>query len=121
MPLRYAVTDLDVGDVTIPAGDAILTTIAAAGHDPEHYDGPERFDTTRDASDHLAFGIGVHRCLGAPLARVEASMALLALFARFPDLRLATEPYRLEQVPSFVVHGWRSLPVYLTGREPAGA
>jgi cytochrome P450 len=121
MPLRYAVTDLDVGGMTIPAGDAILTTIAAAGHDPEHYDGPERFDTTRDASDHLAFGIGAHRCLGASLARIEASTALPALFDRFPDLRLATEPDKLEQVPSFVVHGWRSLPVYLTGREPAEA
>ncbi|MEV6963146.1 cytochrome P450 [Streptomyces sp. NPDC051207] len=116
LPLRFAVTDLTVDGVTVPAGDAIVTTYAAAGLDPERY-GPDvaAFDAARGADDHLAFGIGVHRCVGAPLARVEALTALPALFDRFPDLRLAVDPGELRQVSSFVVYGWREIPVLLRG------
>ncbi|WP_030237908.1 MULTISPECIES: cytochrome P450 family protein [unclassified Streptomyces] len=116
LPLRFAVTDLDVGDVTVPAGDAIITTYAAAGLDPEHY-GPDAdvFDATRAADDHLAFGIGVHRCIGAPLARLEALTALPALFGRFPDLSLAAGEEELRQVPSFIAVGWQEIPVRLRG------
>ncbi|MFF5575477.1 cytochrome P450 family protein [Streptomyces luteogriseus] len=116
LPLRFAVTDLTVGDVTIPAGDAIITTYAAAGLDPEHY-GPDadRFDATRAADDHLSFGIGVHRCIGAPLARLEALTALPALFDRFPGLRLAEGDGVLRQVPSFIAFGWQEIPVRLRG------
>ncbi|MDX6356559.1 MAG: 2-hydroxy-5-methyl-naphthoate 7-hydroxylase, partial [Streptomyces sp.] len=90
MPMRYAVEDITVDGVTIPAGDAIVSTFAAAGHDPAHYgDTAGEFDATRDASDQLAFGIGVHRCVGAPLARMEAITALPALFARYEGLSLA--------------------------------
>ncbi|MFH8935631.1 cytochrome P450 [Streptomyces griseosporeus] len=112
LPLRFAVTDLTVGDVTIPAGDAIITTYAAAGLDPAHYGADAAvFDAARGADDHMAFGIGVHRCIGAPLARMEALTALPALFDRFPELRLARE--ELEQVPSFIAFGWREIPVRL--------
>lgn len=116
LPLRFAVTDIEVGGVTIPAGDAIITTYAAAGLDPAHY-GPDArsFDAARGADDHLAFGIGVHRCIGAPLARVEALTALPALFDRFPDLRLAVGPGELRQVPSFIAFGWQEVPVRLRG------
>jgi cytochrome P450 len=114
MPLRFAVTDITAGDVTIPAGDAILTTIAAANLDPQRYEHADKFDATRDARDHLAFGVGVHHCIGAPLARIEARAALPALFERFPDLRLAVEPDHLNQVSSFIAYGWRPLPVHLT-------
>ncbi|AWT41275.1 MULTISPECIES: cytochrome P450 family protein [Streptomyces] len=114
LPLRFAVTDLTVGDVTIPAGDAIITTYAAAGLDPAHYGADAAvFDAARGADDHMAFGIGVHRCIGAPLARMEALTALPALFDRFPELRLARE--ELEQVPSFIAFGWREIPVRLGG------
>ncbi|MFE2267043.1 cytochrome P450 family protein [Streptomyces griseosporeus] len=114
LPLRFAVTDLTVGDVTIPAGDAIITTYAAAGLDPAHYGADAGvFDAARGADDHMAFGIGVHRCIGAPLARMEALTALPALFDRFPELRLARE--ELEQVPSFIAFGWREIPVRLGG------
>ncbi|MFD5543773.1 cytochrome P450 [Streptomyces sp. NPDC127079] len=101
LPLRFAVSDLTVGDVTIAAGDAIVTTYAAAGLDPAHY-GPDAavFDAARGADDHLSFGIGVHRCIGAPLARAEALAALPALFDRFPGLRLAVGEQELQQVPS---------------------
>ncbi|MFJ4645229.1 cytochrome P450 [Streptomyces bobili] len=116
LPLRFAVSDLKVGDVTIPAGDAIVTTYAAAGVDPAHY-GPdaEVFDAARRADDHLAFGIGVHRCIGAPLGRMEALTALPALFDRFPQLRLDTGAGELEQVPSFIASGWQAIPVRLRG------
>ncbi|MER5772624.1 cytochrome P450 family protein [Streptomyces sp. NPDC001985] len=115
LPLRFAVSDITVEGVTIPAGAAILTTFAAAGHDPEHY-GPDagRFDAGRSADDHLAFGVGVHRCMGAPLARLEARTALPALFERFPEVRLAVPAGELEQVPSFIAHGWRTIPVRLS-------
>ncbi|RPF30609.1 cytochrome P450 [Streptomyces sp. TLI_185] len=114
LPLRFAVTDIAVGDVTIPAGDAIITTYAAAGLDPAHY-GPDAdaFDAARGADDHLAFGIGVHRCIGAPLARVEALTALPALFERFPEVRLAVGEDELRQVPSFIAFGWQEVPVRL--------
>ncbi|MCX5166941.1 cytochrome P450 [Streptomyces antibioticus] len=110
LPLRFAVTDLTIGDVTVPAGDAIITTYAAAGLDPEHYGADaDVFDATRGADDHLAFGIGVHRCIGAPLARMEALTALPALFERFPRLRAADG--ELSQVPSFIAFGWQEIPV----------
>ncbi|WP_367325498.1 cytochrome P450 [Streptomyces sp. HUAS ZL42] len=116
LPLRFAVEDLIVGDVTVPAGDAIITTYAAAGLDPAHY-GPDAdaFDAARGADDHLAFGIGVHRCIGAPLARMEALTALPALFERFPGLRPAVGADELRQVPSFIAFGWREVPVRLRG------
>ncbi|MFI6253384.1 cytochrome P450 [Streptomyces sp. NPDC051016] len=116
LPLRFAVSDLKVGDVTIPAGDAIITTYAAAGVDPERY-GPDAavFDAARGADDHLSFGIGVHRCIGAPLARAEALAALPALFDRFPGLRLAVGERELRQVPSFIAFGWQEIPVRLGG------
>ncbi|MBN0046710.1 cytochrome P450 [Streptomyces actuosus] len=114
LPLRFAVSDVTVGDVTVPAGDAIITTYAAAGLDPEHYGpGADVFDAARGADDHMAFGIGVHRCIGAPLARMEALTALPALFERFPDLRLADA--ELRQVPSFIAFGWQEIPVRLGG------
>jgi 2-hydroxy-5-methyl-1-naphthoate 7-hydroxylase len=116
LPLRFAVNDIEIGGVTIEAGDAIITTYAAAGLDPAHY-GPDAdsFDAARGADDHLAFGIGVHRCIGAPLARVEALTALPALFDRFPGLRLAVDPQELRQVPSFIAFGWQEVPVRLRG------
>ncbi|GAA3127281.1 cytochrome P450 family protein [Streptosporangium carneum] len=117
-PLRYAVEPLDVDGVRIPAGDAILATYFAAGHDP-HQHGPhaDRFDAERPPAEHLAFGIGVHRCIGAPLARQEALIALPALFDRFPDLRLAAGETGLRRLPSLVVHGWSELPVRLSPPE----
>ncbi|HET6359887.1 cytochrome P450 [Streptomyces sp.] len=114
LPLRFAVTDITIEGVTIPAGDAIVTTYAAAGHDPAHYgDDATEFNAARGADDHLAFGIGVHRCIGAPLARMEAATALPALFDRFPGLELGVKPGELRQVPSFIALGWREIPVRL--------
>ncbi|MEV5430355.1 cytochrome P450 [Streptomyces sp. NPDC052701] len=120
LPLRYAVEDLPLGDLggpdgtVIRKGEAILAAYAAAGRDPAHH-GPDAdvFDVTRAAKDHLAFGHGVHHCLGAPLGRLEARVALPALFGRFPELELAVPPDGLRPVDSFISHGHRTLPVRL--------
>ncbi|MFD9933070.1 cytochrome P450 [Streptomyces massasporeus] len=121
LPLRYAVEDLPLGELggpdgaVIRKGEAILAAYAAAGRDPEQH-GPDAavFDVTRASKDHLAFGYGVHHCLGAPLGRLEARVALPALFERFPGLTLAAPEEGLPPVDSFISHGHRSLPV-LTG------
>ncbi|AZP21073.1 cytochrome P450 [Streptomyces aquilus] len=120
LPLRYAVTDLDLAELggpegaVIRTGEAILAAYAAAGRDPGHHgEDADVFDVTRADKDHLAFGYGAHHCLGAPLGRLEARVALPALFARFPGLALAVAPGELEPVDSFISHGHRSLPVRL--------
>ena len=116
MPMRYAVEDIPCpGGVTIRKGDAILPSYGAASRHPRGQDGTaERFDVTRKDTSHVSFGHGVHFCLGAPLARAEALTALPALFARFPDLRLAVPPSELTPLPSILGNGHRSLPVSLT-------
>jgi cytochrome P450 len=115
LPLRFAVEDIDIGGVTLRAGEAILACYGAAGRDPLVY-GPDagQFDATRAAKDHLAFGFGVHHCLGAPLARLEAAIALPALFERYPDLTLAVGPGELLPLESFVSNGYRAVPAWLT-------
>ncbi|MFJ8857980.1 cytochrome P450 [Streptomyces sp. NPDC102451] len=115
LPLRYAVEDIELHDgITIARGDAILATYAAAGRDPGRHGGDaHHFDPTRIDKDHLSFGHGVHYCIGAPLARLEASIALPALFARFPALRLADRSAPAAQVESFIAYGFGALPVRL--------
>jgi cytochrome P450 len=114
LPLRYAVEDIQLDGVTIRKGEAILAAYAAAGRDTElHGDNAEQFDVTRPNKDHLAFGHGVHYCLGAPLARIEAEIALPSFFARFPDAALAVRPDELAPIGSFISNGHRALPVLL--------
>ncbi|WP_244177092.1 cytochrome P450 [Streptomyces albus] len=116
LPLRYAVEDIRAGDVTIKKGDAILAAYAAAGRDPKaHGADADRFDLTRADKEHLAFGHGVHFCLGAPLARLEAQIALPALFERFPEMELGCAEDELRPVASFISNGHRGLPVRLGG------
>nr|WP_240979830.1 cytochrome P450 [Streptomyces sp. HNM0574] len=124
LPLRYAVEDIPLPDGTvIGQGDPILATYAAAGRDPgRHGADAGEFDVRREDTEHLAFGHGVHFCLGASLARLEARTALPALFSRFPGLRFAVPPEEIEQVSSFIAHGYASLPVQLrTADAPAPA
>lgn len=114
LPLRYAVEDIAVAGVVIRQGDAILAGYAAAGRDPAlHGYDADAFDVTRKDKAHLAFGYGAHFCIGAPLARLEAAIALPALFERFPDMTLATPPDALRHLDSFISNGHRSLPVRL--------
>jgi cytochrome P450 len=115
LPLRYAVTDIELPDGrTIAQGEAILASYAAANRHPDwHGDDADTFDITRTVKDHLAFGHGVHFCLGAPLARLEVAEALRQLFDRFPDLSLAGPAGDLRPVPSLISNGHQRLPVLL--------
>lgn len=115
VPLRYAVEDIEIGGVLIAKGDPILVSMAAAGRDPEvHGSTAGEFDVARPGRrDHIAFGHGVHHCIGAPLARLESVIALRTLFERFPDLVLADPEAVLETLPSFISNGHRTLPVLL--------
>ena len=81
---RFTTEDVAVGGVVIPAGEWVLPAISSANRDPAQYPDPDRLDLGRDTSGHVAFGHGIHHCLGAPLARMEAEVALGALLARFP-------------------------------------
>ncbi|WFB06986.1 cytochrome P450 [Streptomyces sp. LX-29] len=115
LPLRYAVEDVELADGTVLAkGDAILIAYAAAGRDTAlHGEDADRFDITREVKDHLAFGHGVHYCLGVTLARLEATIALPALFERFPGLSLEVPEEGLQHVESFISNGHRGLPARL--------
>ncbi|MER6144901.1 cytochrome P450 [Streptomyces sparsogenes] len=119
VPLRYAVEDIELADVTIKKGDAIILSITAVNRHPDvHGEDADRFDITRAVKEHLAFGHGVHYCLGAPLGRLEAQIALPALFDRFPDLRLAVPQEELRPLPTLISNGHQALPVLL-GAEAA--
>ena len=89
---RIAGEDMSIGGVDIPRGETMMLLLAAAHRDPAATDRPDEFDPTRAAIRHLAFGLGPHFCLGAPLARLEANVALSAVTQRFPNARLETEP-----------------------------
>ncbi|MFF4101825.1 cytochrome P450 [Streptomyces sp. NPDC001903] len=114
-PFRYAARDLTVDGTVIPQGTPVLAAYTSAGRD-EAFHGPDadRFDVTRPgAARHLSFGHGAHYCVGAPLARLEATIALERLFTRFPDLDLAVPDPELPHLHSFIGNSVESLPVRL--------
>lgn len=107
---RICVEEAEVGGYTVQPGQFVLLLIGAANRDPSVFEDPDTFDITRDATGHIAFGYGIHFCLGAPLARIEGQIALRSLFQRFPDLHRTTEglpSYR----PQITLRGISSLPV----------
>ncbi|MGD9618697.1 MAG: cytochrome P450 [Mycolicibacterium sp.] len=109
---RIAGADMAIESLTIPKGDNMLLLLAAAHRDPDAFDNPDRFDPDRATTRHLAFGKGPHFCVGAPLARLEATVALTALTARFPHAALADIPTYKENV---TLRGMSSLPIALSG------
>jgi len=111
---RFTTEDVPVGDVVIPAGEWVFPAISSANRDPAQFPDPDRLDLGRDTSGHIAFGHGIHHCLGAPLARMEAEVALGALLARFPRISLAVPPEELRWRPVSLMNGLESLPVRLT-------
>jgi len=124
---RYPRQDITIAGITIPAGDAVLAPYTAVGRDPAQHDThADRFDITREPTKHLAFGGGPHICLGAPLARLEATIAVRELFVRYPDLELATAPEDLTPIASLFSNSIQTLPVHLApprghNRQAAGA
>lgn len=114
LPLRFAVRDIPLPDgQTIREGEAILASYAAANRHPDWHGSPDDFDVTRLTKDHLAFGHGIHFCLGAALARLEGEIALRVLLDRFPDAELASGEGGLRPLPSLISNGHRALPVRL--------
>ena len=110
---RYAVAPMDIGGVTVPAGAQVIICLAAANRDSGQYSDPEGLDLGRDESRHLAFGHGIHFCLGAPLARIEGQLAIGSLLRRFPALRLAVpvDELRWGHGDGLVLRGLTELPV----------
>jgi len=108
---RFAIEDVDWQGYQIKQGDVILPSLLAANRDPDVFDKPNTFDITRDPNPHVAFGHGIHYCLGAPLARLEGIIAIRALIERLPDLQLNTAAGELEWNSSILIHGMKALPV----------
>lgn len=113
--VRWARETLDVDGHTIQAGQRILVCWSAGNRDPEKFPEPDRLDLSRAPNPHLAFGHGIHYCIGGPLARIEAQIALRGLLDRYPGLALDEEADRLEWNPTIVIRGLKSLPVRLNG------
>lgn len=108
---RWAFEDVEVGGVTIPAGDVVLPALLAANRDPAYFENPNVFDITRENNKHIAFGLGIHYCLGAPLARMEGAIAINTLLKRLPNLQLAVDVDDLQWNESILLHGMKEMPV----------
>ncbi|WP_116244154.1 cytochrome P450 [Nocardiopsis sp. FIRDI 009] len=112
LPFRFAVEDVEVAGVTVPRGEPVLVHYAAVGRDPSvHGQSADVFDPGRADKRHLSFGHGVYRCVGMPLARLEAEIALTMLFQRFPEMRLAVPPADLKRQSTFIMNGLAALPI----------
>jgi cytochrome P450 len=112
--LPYVATELiELGGATIGAGEMVIVALQAANRDPDHFPEGDRLDLTRQGPPHTAFGHGLHYCLGAPLARVEARIAIGTLLDRYPRLRLDAAPGSLTRYASILMNGLDALPVHL--------
>ena len=111
---RYALTPVDIGAATIPAGAQVIICLAAADRDAGRYANPDALDIERTETRHLAFGHGIHHCLDAPLARMEGQLALVSLLRRFPEFRLAVPTHELHwgHGDGLVLRGLSELPVF---------
>jgi cytochrome P450 len=108
---RFATSPITLGGQEIAVGDPVLVVLAAADRDPARFEAPDLLDLTRRDNPHLGFGLGIHYCIGAPLARLEAQYALSALLRRLPGLALAAEPDELRWRGGLIMRGLRQLPV----------
>ena len=110
---RYTAAPITLGGVTIPAGEQVIICLAAANRDADRYASSDELDLDRDEARHLAFGHGIHHCLGAPLARMEGQVALGTLLRRFPEISLAVSPADLHwrHGDGLVLRGLSELPV----------
>jgi cytochrome P450 PksS len=108
---RYAREDVTLHGVMIPRGEMTLGVIGSANRDETIFQNPDQLDITREPNKHLSFGQGIHFCLGAPLARMEAQIAINTLLRRMPNLRLKVPPDSLPWRPSMILRGLDVLPV----------
>ncbi|HEY1699020.1 MAG TPA: cytochrome P450 [Trebonia sp.] len=111
---RFTTEEVTIGDVRVPPGEWVVMAISSANRDPRRFPDPDRLDLGRDTSGHFAFGHGIHYCLGASLARMEADVALGALISRYPELSLAVPEEELRWRRVRLMHGLESLPLRLT-------
>jgi cytochrome P450 len=111
--LLYALADVEIGGSAIPRGDVVVPVLLAANRDPAVFAEPDVFDVGRNPNRHVGFGHGIHFCLGAALARLQARAAIGTLVRRFPDLSLAVDPAELQWTPELFLHGVHRLPVLL--------
>lgn len=111
--MRYALEDVEVGGVHIPQQSTVMLGIAAANRDETIFENASAFDITRQPNPHIAFGFGIHYCLGAPLARLEAKTAFNVLLDRYPNLELAVPASQLEWRGAPALRGLKSFPVRL--------
>jgi cytochrome P450 len=109
---RQTTQDVEIAGVSIPSGSLVMPLLGSANRDEARFPDPNRFDVARDTQGHLAFGLGIHFCLGASLARLEARVALEELLARYPGVEHCAP--RAQNVDSYVVRGPKRLPVRLT-------
>jgi cytochrome P450 len=110
-PARVTTEEVELGGVTIPAGEVVLPLFATANRDPSVFSDPDRFDVSRVPANHLTFGAGVHHCLGARLARLELQEAFRGLLGRMPGIRLAVPAAELQFKPGMAPHSLRELPI----------
>jgi cytochrome P450 len=109
LPARRATRDVALGGAVVPAGAFVMVGVGAANRDPAVYDRPTELRPGRDGPPHVAFGHGIHFCLGAALARLEGRVALEEVLRRFPEWTVDLEQARLS--PTSTVRGWETLPV----------
>jgi cytochrome P450 len=109
--MRFATKDIEVGGTMIETGKVVAVMFGAANRDPAQFPDPQRFDVGREPNDHVAFGEGIHFCLGAPLARLEARLAFEAIVDRFATIELAEPARELAYRGSFITRGLRELPL----------
>ncbi|WP_262403110.1 cytochrome P450 [Actinomadura sp. CNU-125] len=119
--LRTSLEPLELAGTAVPAGATVLVSLLAANRDPERFADPDVLDLARADNPQLAFGYGIHHCIGAPLARMEGIVAIGSALDRFPDLRLAVPETELRWRPSMIMHGLDSLPVRLRSRTGTAA
>ncbi|MFD6434739.1 cytochrome P450 [Streptomyces venezuelae] len=108
---RYTKEPVEIGGVRVDSGESVAVVLAAASRDPRKFAEPDRFDIRRDARGHMAFGYGIHHCLGAPLARMQGAIAFRTLLERCPGLALDADPETLSWRPSLMLRGLHQLPV----------
>ncbi|WP_342569987.1 cytochrome P450 [Paenibacillus sp. FSL R5-0749] len=109
--VRWATENVDFQGIQIRQGDMMLVALSSANRDSSQYENPDTFDITRKVNDHIAFGKGIHYCLGAPLARLEGEIAINALLHRLPEIRLNTDAKLLEWRPGMIIRGLKAFPV----------